>query len=223
MADTRYMRIIVDHMSARLNEVEASSNERCTGGKPPGGPSPVGHSDPTMNRIASPPAVLREIPGPSECEMCGAPGLRTELVRDPFIYGVGDDAVELSADIPVHTCNQCEVAFTGREAEVIHHEAVCRHLGVLTPKEIRNIRRQYGLSRAAFARLTGFGKASLARWERGELIQNTSSDRFLKLLLDPQVFRCLTSLAGLEDADGAPTPAAPPSAMGVVVSIASGR
>ena len=176
-----------------------------------------------MNRIASPPAVLREIPGPSECEMCGAPGLRTELVRDPFIYGVGDDAVELSADIPVHTCNQCEVAFTGREAEMIHHEAVCRHLGVLTPKEIRDIRRKYGLSRAAFACLTGFGKASLARWERGELIQNISSDRFLKLLLDPQVFRCLTSLAGLEDADGAPTPAAAPSAMGVVVSIASGR
>ncbi len=155
--------------------------------------------------------------------MCGTPGLRTELVRDPFIYGVGDDVVELSVDIPVHTCDQCKVCFTGREAEVIHHEAVCRHLGVLTPEEIRGIRKQYGLSRAAFARLTGFGKASLARWERGELIQNTSSDRYLKLLLDPRIFRDLTSLAGLEDADGNPAPAAAPSPMGVVVSIASGR
>lgn len=176
-----------------------------------------------MNSIASPPAVLREIPGPSECEMCGAPGLSTELVRDPFIYGVGDDAVELSVDIPVHTCNQCKVCFTGREAEVIQHEAVCRHLGVLTPEEIRGIRKQYGLSRAAFARLTGFGRASLARWERGELIQNTSSDRYLKLLLDPRIFRYLTTLAGLEDTDGKPAPAAASSPMGVVVSIASGR
>ena len=155
--------------------------------------------------------------------MCGAPGLRTELVRDPFIYGVGDEAVELSADIPVHSCNRCNVSFTGAEAERVEHDAVCRHLGVLTPEEIQGIRAQYGVSRAAFARLTGFGKASLARWEHGEVIQNTSSDRYLRLLLDPDVFRRLSSLAGLEDPDDDTTSAATQSPPGLVISIASSR
>lgn len=176
-----------------------------------------------MSKVASPPTVLREIPGPSECEMCGTPGLKTELVRDPFIYGVGDEAVELSADIPVHSCAKCGISFTGTDAERIEHEAVCRHLGVLAPKQIRGIRKQYGLSRAAFARLTGFGRASLARWERGELIQNTSNDRYLRLLMDPEVLRRLKSLTGLEDPEDDTTRAAAPSPMGLVVSIGSGR
>ena len=175
------------------------------------------------NEVASPPTVLREIPGPSACEICAAPGLKTEIVRDPFIYGVGDEAVELSADIPVHSCARCGASYTGTEAERIEHEAVCRHLGVLTPEEIRGIRKRYGLSRAAFARLTGFGKASLARWERGELIQNVSSDRYLRLLLDPEVIRRLAGLAGIEDPEDDATPAAAPSPMGLVVSIASSR
>ena len=148
-----------------------------------------------MHRIASKPTVLGEIEGPDTCEMCGASGLKTELVRNPFMYGVGVDAVELSADIPVHTCTPCAVSFTGEEAAHIEHEAVCRHLGMLTPDEIRALRNRHGLSRAAFSRLTGFGEATLARWEGRRVIQNTSSDRYLRLLGDPATFRRLQALA----------------------------
>ena len=126
--------------------------------------------------------------------MCGAPGLKTELVRDPFIYGAGSGAVELTADVPVHTCSRCRVSFTGEKAEIARHDAVCRHLEVLTPGEIRAIRVFYGMSRAAFARLTGFEELALARWERREIIQNTSSDRYLRLLRDPVIFRRLRSM-----------------------------
>lgn len=136
-----------------------------------------------MNKIASKPTVLGRIVGPETCEMCGSPGLKTELVRNPFTYGVGSDAVELSADIPVHTCETCVVSFTDEAAENIQHDAVCRHLGVLTPDEIHALRRSHDMTRAAFARLTGFGEATLARWERRDVIQNTSCDRYLRLLL----------------------------------------
>ena len=148
-----------------------------------------------MHRIASKPTVLGEIEGPDVCEMCGAPGLKTELVRNPFMYGAGPDAVELTADVPVHTCASCAVSFTGEEAAHIEHEAVCRHLGVLTPDEIRDLRNRQGLSRAEFSRLTGFGEATLARWEGRRVIQNTSSDRYLRLLDDPATFRRLWALA----------------------------
>ena len=170
-----------------------------------------------MTKIASPPTVLGLHPGPDSCEMCGADGLKTELVRDPFIYGAGAGAVELSADVPVHTCARCAFSYTGHEAEIARHEAVCHHLRVLTPAEIRGLRERYDMSRAAFARLTGLGEATLARWERGQVIQNTSNDRYLRLLEDPGVVRRLSSIA-----DGAdvimPSPSAPASsAVGLVI------
>ena len=147
-----------------------------------------------MTRIAAPPTDLGPILGPESCEFCGAMGLRTDLVRDPFIYGAGSTAVELVADVPVHTCSECGVSWTGDEAETRRHEAICRHLGVLTSDEIRAIRLEHGMSRAAFARLTGFGEASLARWERREVVQSTSNDRYLRLLRDPAVFARLSSI-----------------------------
>ena len=81
-----------------------------------------------MPRVASPATVLREVDGPDTCDMCGTPGLKTELVRDPFIYGVGDDGVELVVDIPVRTCSSCG-PYTDDQAEDIRHDEVCRHLG----------------------------------------------------------------------------------------------
>lgn len=148
-----------------------------------------------MNKLASRPTVLGFHPGPDTCDLCGAPGLKTELVRDPFIYGAGEDAVELTAEFPVYTCSRCEVSYTGEIAEIAQHEAVCHHLGVLTPAQIRGLRRRYDLSRAALARLTGFGEASLARWERGKVIQNTSSDRYLRLLRDRATMNRLRGIA----------------------------
>ena len=161
-----------------------------------------------MTRIASPPTGLRQIDGPENCEMCGSPGLKTELVRDPFVYGTGADAVELAADIPVHTCSHCDESYAGRQAEIIGHDVVCRHLGVLTADEIRRIREAYGMSRAKFARVTGLGKATLARWERREVIQNVANDRYLRLLRDPATFDRLRHLARDPATDSSPAGAA---------------
>ncbi|MDE2730066.1 MAG: hypothetical protein OXI38_01555 [Bacteroidota bacterium] len=137
-----------------------------------------------MNMIAGRPTMLRSIPGPHSCELCGKSGLITELIRNPFIYGTGADTVELSADVPVHTCPHCLNSYAGEQAEIARHDAICQHLGVLTPRAIRAIRHSHGLSRAAFARLAGFGETALAQWERRELIQNASIDRTLRQLQD---------------------------------------
>ncbi|MCY4646430.1 MAG: type II toxin-antitoxin system MqsA family antitoxin [Gammaproteobacteria bacterium] len=163
-----------------------------------------------MTKIASPPTVLSSLPGPTWCELCETTNLRAELVRDPFIYGAGEEAVELSADVRVHTCSNCGDSYTGPDAEVAYHEAVCRHLGILTPAEIRATREGYGFTRAEFAHLTGFGKATLGRWERGEVTQNRSADRYLRLLQDPKVMRRLRVLVE-PDSSGLPTPVRSPS------------
>ncbi len=130
----------------------------------------------TMPRVASPPTVIHELDGPGTCDMCGTPGLKTELVRDPFIYGAGDDGVELVVEIPVRTCSSCG-PYTDDQAEDIRHDEVCRHLGVLTPTEIRDLRAKYDISRAELARITGLGESSIARWETREIVQNVGNDR----------------------------------------------
>ena len=84
------------------------------------------------------------------------------------------------------------------KSELALHEAECRRQGVLTPTEIRALRGAYDLSRAEFARVTGFGEATLARWERGEVVQNTSNDSFLRMLMDRDAMRRLSRMTQYE-------------------------
>ena len=58
-----------------------------------------------------------------------------------------------------------------------------------------NIRKKHGLSRAAFAKITGLGEASLGRWEKGINIQNLGNDRYIRLLEDPRVMQQLREVA----------------------------
>ena len=90
--------------------------------------------------------------------------------------------VELTVDVPVRRCEACDFEYLDDEAERLKHGAICRHLGVLSPDEIRHIRKELGMTRAKFAQVTGFGEASLNRWENGLTIQTHANDRYLRLL-----------------------------------------
>ena len=116
------------------------------------------------------------------CPDCGS-SLISEVSRaEEFHYGLGDESVTLSAVVPIIHCDSCGFEFTDHRAEEARHESVCRHLGVLTPKEIVGIRDSIGLTRTEFAALGGFGIASLQRWETGALVQNPANDRLIYLL-----------------------------------------
>lgn len=129
----------------------------------------------------------------STCFECDAP-TRTEPRDHAFVYGVGASAVELNVNLPVRVCTSCGFEFLDHEAERLEHEAVCTHLGVLSPTEIRDIRRKYGMSRSEFSRVTGLGEATLNRWENAILIQNKANDRYLRLLALPENVRRLERL-----------------------------
>ena len=127
---------------------------------------------------------LDEIP---TCPDCDSRDIATQWTDHHFQYGAGDSAVTLAATIPLRKCRDCGTEYLDAEAEELMHATVCHHLGVMTPAQVRAIRQQAGrLSRAEFSRITGLGEATIGRWERGELIQNTSHDRFLFLLSFPE-------------------------------------
>ena len=116
------------------------------------------------------------------CFECDEPA-GTDWRKHTFTYGSGAGAVDLTVEIPIRTCGSCGFEFLDHEAEILKHEAVCAHLGVLSPTAIRGIRRMHdNMSRASFSKVTGLGEATLNRWENGILIQNRANDRYLRLL-----------------------------------------
>lgn len=133
------------------------------------------------------------------CPECGHSEMDTRWEDCSFTYGSGTDAVEISVRLPVRKCRQCGFEFFDEEAEDLRHEAVCRHLGRLTPEEIKALRAKYGFSRADLSRLTGLGEATIARWERGELIQNAGNDSLLWLLRYQENVGRLRMRANAED------------------------
>ena len=144
------------------------------------------------------------------CPDCGGHSFTTVLHNDVFEYGSGDSPATLHAIVPVHCCDSCDFEFLGREGRLIKHEAVCRHLGLLTPTEIRSIRESHGMSRTEFAEVTGFGEATLNRWENGSVIQNRANDRFLRLLKSSDILDRLKGMAGRPEGEEPPVPPPPP-------------
>jgi putative zinc finger/helix-turn-helix YgiT family protein len=116
------------------------------------------------------------------CPECGQFSIVATNRPDTFQYGSGASAVTLQVTVPVRSCSSCNYEFVEGEAEILYHEAVCRHLDVMVPSEIKQIRSKWKYTRDQFARLTRLGRATLARWERGTLIQNRAYDQYLFLL-----------------------------------------
>lgn len=123
------------------------------------------------------------------CDFCGAKALTKHMAEEKFVYGAGDDSVTLSVVLPVFECAHCGESYTAEDGEEIRHNAVCEHLGRLTPADVRAIRERYDLTQEQMAELSGFGIASIKRWESGNQIQNLSADRYLRLLRLPQNYR----------------------------------
>lgn len=121
------------------------------------------------------------------CPECGGRRIDTETIVHSFPYGDGESKVDLTTSVPLHRCHDCGAEFFDGTAETLMHDEVCRHLGVMTPAEIRLLRERCGdLTRTEFARITKLGEATLGRWERGELIQNSANDQLLYLLTFPE-------------------------------------
>lgn len=121
--------------------------------------------------------------GVFSCAMCGSQKIKTSLDDYSFSYGTGANKVELSAKIPVRVCEDCGFTYRDSVADAKCHEAVCRHLNVMTPDQIKSLRKKiHDLTQADFAKITRLGEATISRWERGVLIQNEAYDNYLYLL-----------------------------------------
>lgn len=120
------------------------------------------------------------------CFECGGSRLVEHERNQEFSYGPSDDAVTLTARVPVVSCLDCGYEYFDERGEAARHAAICHHLGVQSPEEIRVLRLRIGASRGDFCELTGFGMASLQRWESGNSIPNVSNGALMFLLEFPE-------------------------------------
>ena len=150
----------------------------------------------STDQRARPRARMQVVESTPSCPMCGEESITTTWSPHAFDYGSEPVSVELQVQVPVHRCGTCEFEYLDDAAERLKHIAVCDHLGVLPPDEIRRIREDHGMTRAAFAQVTGLGEASLNRWENGLSIQSHANDRYLRLLEHPEIMRRLEEVIG---------------------------
>jgi YgiT-type zinc finger domain-containing protein len=112
----------------------------------------------------------------SLCAICGEAAIEKRIMTQQFAYASGARDVLLTADIPVEHCSSCGETLAGENAEIVRHEAVCRYLGRLTPREIKLIRKSRDETQKDFANELDVGLASLKRWETGANIQGKIHD-----------------------------------------------
>ncbi len=141
-----------------------------------------------------------------QCPLCGRDTVATTMHSHTFDYGTGESAIELTVELPVRRCTPCDYDYLDEVAEDRQHEAVCRHFGVLAPREIRRIREDLGMTRTKFAAITGIGEASLNRWEKGINIQTHAYDRYLRLLALPGTLQRLMDIIKPEKSATGATP-----------------
>jgi len=135
-----------------------------------------------MDKNLTPESNSAIIGGKSICPDCGSNKIEMSEENHTFTYGRAEDKVDLRVKVPVQTCSECRASFIDHIAEEICHEAVCQHLGVMTPSQIKGLRKLYNLTQAQFREITKLGEATLSRWERGLVIQNQAYDNYMYLL-----------------------------------------
>jgi putative zinc finger/helix-turn-helix YgiT family protein len=83
-------------------------------------------------------------------------------------------------------------------AEKTAVEQIREKHGLLTPREIRQLREELGLTSAQLADVCyGTPRGIVAGWEKGRYLQNREADALLRSLRDPVVFEYRTARAGV--------------------------
>src|SRR3954463_14332611 len=94
----------------------------------------------------------------ASCPSCGKPGVISRSEGIKFPYGCGTEQKQLEAVVLIHTCADCDLEYLDDSAEEAKHNAVCDHLGILRPTDIRELRHRLGMSRLDLSQLSKLGE-----------------------------------------------------------------
>ncbi len=109
-----------------------------------------------------------------------------ELVRTPEVVEVRGEAIEVDAEF--FKCTGCGVDFEntrGPDALVLAYREYRHRHDMLQPEQIRDWRKQYGLTQNELSKILGWGGATLSRYENGAL-HSEAHEKILRLAMEPR-------------------------------------
>lgn len=130
-------------------------------------------------KIKKPFAPERDFP--HKCNQCAKKQVVMKAIE--YLADVRHDGRNYSFTIPdleIMVCEGCsEKVFTEKVDKQIN-EAMRKHIGLMSPAEIRDGVRRIGMSQKQVAECLGLAEATLSRWLNETQIQSRSMDRLLR-------------------------------------------
>ncbi|MDP6542556.1 MAG: DUF4065 domain-containing protein [Phycisphaerae bacterium] len=121
----------------------------------------------------------------------------TKVAERRETYTVRDR--EITVPVAVELCSGCGESIGSDEADQAILDAVYseyrRQADLLTPEDIRDIRKRYRLSQKSFAALLGMSEATINRYEKGGL-QDRPNDTAIRACKTPEILRDMLKRRG---------------------------
>jgi putative zinc finger/helix-turn-helix YgiT family protein len=142
-------------------------------------------------------------------EVCPQCDGEATVVRERRSVPLGQRRVEI--DDEYTKCETCaETFYTVAQADQRHDRAVEKARqddNLLTPRQIKNVRDDLGLTQKQFEEVLGVGEKTCVRWEAGRVCQNAATDRLIRLLVaNRSNLRVLAAINGVALPDAAAPP-----------------
>lgn len=116
------------------------------------------------------------------CLECGS---SMHLSSDPITEIFRGEKLTITG-LTYHVCDRCgEIVFNAQEGEkydALLVEQYAKHADLLSPREIKQIRKKYGVNQQAFERILGVSTPSVSRWETGRVPQSKPVDILMRIL-----------------------------------------
>lgn len=120
-----------------------------------------------------------------KCLNCNATNFESKTIRIPSDFK--GETVE--AIVPSYVCKKCgEAIMNDKQMDVLRQavaDAYREKYGLLTSREIVDLRKKLGMSQRAFAEYLEVGEASIKRWET-YFVQDHSQNEHIRMKCDPE-------------------------------------
>ncbi|MEE8732895.1 MAG: type II TA system antitoxin MqsA family protein [Eggerthellaceae bacterium] len=116
------------------------------------------------------------------CDKCG--GRMAESLDPIEVDFKGEHLTVL--DVPHFLCENCDdIAFNAEQLDAYSHaidEAYRERMGLLSPSQIKSIRKSISCTQAQFESLVGVSTPTVSRWETGASIQQKTADNLMRVI-----------------------------------------
>jgi len=138
-----------------------------------------------------------ERPFPWRCRQCHQETVVPTRIDYPTKVNYDGRLVSFVAKgIEIPICQNCGDKRFTLEVDDQINAALCAHLGLLTPEQIRAEIDRLGLSQKHVAERLGIAEATLSRWVNKQVIQSRAMDNYLRVFFQfPEVRTALAAVS----------------------------